>query len=473
MVLAVPIIPETITVHLGAPTQNAPNVTVSFTDYIKNVASSEIFPTWDEEALKANIYAQISYTLNRIYTEWYPSQGYDFDITSITQFDQKFIPNREIFASISYVVDEIFNTYIRKIGTVEPFLAPYCDGFQTRCSGLEQWGTVDLAAKGLTAFEILEYYYGDDIELVNDAPIISNSQSYPGSPLKFGDFGKDVQIIQSQLNRISSNYPLIPKIATVQGEFDFETAAAVRVFQQVFTLAPTGIVDEATWYKISYIYAVVKNLAELESEGVEYSFLTQQFPQVLTVGDTSQTTNGGVSLLQYFLSVIGVFEDDMPEVEITDLFDQQTEAAVRTFQMQRGLPETGMVDKTTWDAIYDAFQGIAFVIPAVEGKYPIEPYKGVLLRQGSTGETVMLMQNYLNVIAEVYPRIPTVEAIGIFGPQTLQTVRAFQLQFGLPVDGIVGAATWQEILVVYEATLRRANPAVPQYNGILTNNNVE
>ncbi|MBQ3199917.1 MAG: peptidoglycan-binding protein [Firmicutes bacterium] len=461
MVLTAPYVPESIVVHLGYPDAPAANVTVSFLDYIKNVASSEVYPTWPEAALRANIYAQISFTLNRIFTEWYRSQGYDFDITNTTQYDHAFIYERNIFDTISLLVDEIFTTYIREIGQVAPFPAPYCDGRQTFCDGMLQWGTVDLANQGYNSIEILRYYYGDNIELVPNAPVMSYTPSYPGTPLDYGDFNNNVLIIQYQLNRIGQNYPAIPKIAPAVGDFNLVTLAAVRRFQSIFNLAVTGIVDEATWYEISYIYSVVKRLAELETEGVEYSSVSKILPTELSLG----ATGSGVELLQYFLSVIGLFNDTFPQVAQTGVYDAQTQQAVEALQQNNGLPVTGAVDKTTWDLIYDQFRGITFILPALLTTLPIVPFDGVLLSRGSTGERVELLQQYLNEIAETYPEVPTVAVEGVFGPQTQQAVQAFQRQFGLAADGVVGAQTWQMILDVYESTLRRVNPDVPQYPG--------
>lgn len=172
-------IPETITVHLGSPGSNARNVTVPFTDYIKNVASNEIYPTWPEEAIRANILAQISYALNRIYTEWYPSMGYDYDITNDIRYDQTYKPNSDVFENISEMVDEIFNNYIVNNNSIIPYFAAYCDGRNTRCDGLEQWGTLELANNGLTAEEILESYYGDAISIIENAPVENMPKSYP------------------------------------------------------------------------------------------------------------------------------------------------------------------------------------------------------------------------------------------------------------------------------------------------------
>ena len=196
MAVNLPIIPENITVHLGAPSSSAQNVTVPFVDYIKNVASSEIYPTWPEEALRANIYAIISFALNRIYTEWYPSRGYNFDITNSTQFDQAFVPDREIFENIIYIVDDIFNDYVVRQGSIEPLFTQFCNGTTSTCDGLSQWGTVSLAESGYTPYRILQNYYGNDIGIVEDARVGEAGESYPGVPLRLGDAGNNVRLVQ-------------------------------------------------------------------------------------------------------------------------------------------------------------------------------------------------------------------------------------------------------------------------------------
>ena len=192
-----PVVPEYITVHLGPPNEAAENVTVPFTSYIKNVASSEVYPTWPENALRANILAQISVALNRVYTEYYRSRGYDFDITSSTRYDQAFVPGRSTFENIDRLVDDIFNNYIVRQGNVEPLYAQFCDGVRTQCAGLSQWGSVDLAEQGMTPYEILQYYFGDNINIVFNAPVGDGTPSYPGRPLSRGSMGEDVRTFSS------------------------------------------------------------------------------------------------------------------------------------------------------------------------------------------------------------------------------------------------------------------------------------
>ncbi|MBR5005281.1 MAG: peptidoglycan-binding protein, partial [Erysipelotrichaceae bacterium] len=332
-----PIIPKYVTVHLGRPTASASNVTVSFRDYIKNVASSEIYPTWPEQSLRANIYCQISLVMNRVYTEWYRSKGYSFDITNSTAFDQYYVHNRNIFENISRIVDEIFNTYIRKLGTINPYYAEYCDGRQVWCNGLKQWGTVDLANKGYNAFEILKYYYGSDIELITTNRIEGVSGSYPGYSLKRGMRSDAVATIQAQLNRIAVNYPIIPVIYPVDGIFGAQTEAAVKAFQKQFNLAQDGIVGNSTWYKISYIYVAVKKLAELSSEGVQAG-LDFEYPGTpLREG----TRSIKVQEIQFFLNKIALFTTRVPSIKIDSYFGSGTKAAVIAFQRLAGLTPDG------------------------------------------------------------------------------------------------------------------------------------
>lgn len=264
VVLSQPVVPEYIVVHQGGPEDpSAPNYRVLFKDYIKNVASSEIYSTWSSNSIRANVFAILSFTLNRIYTEWYRGKGKNFDVTSSTAYDHAFSYGRNIYENISAIIDEIFSTYVRRIGKKQPLLTQYCDGKNVSCpQWLSQWGSQSLGANGMPPFEILKYYYGDDIELVTAEEVEGSPKSYPNYDLKIGSSGDPVRIIQNQLNRISRNYPLIPKLAE-DGRFGSKTSEAVKVFQGVFNLPKTGIVDYATWYRISDIYVGVTRIAEL------------------------------------------------------------------------------------------------------------------------------------------------------------------------------------------------------------------
>ena len=337
---ALPIIPETVRVHLGAPDSDARNIRVSFPDYVKNVASSEIYPTWPDSALRANIYAQITFALNRIYTEFYPSRGYDFDITNNTQFDQAFVEGREYFQNVSDIVDEIFDSYIVRRGNVEPLFARYCNGTTSTCSGLSQWGTVPLAEEGLTPYQILQRFYGEDIDIVTDVPVEGITASVPVRPLRIGSAGNAVRSLQIRLNRIATDYPAIPKIYPTDGIFSRSTEDAVRRFQEIFGLTSDGIVGKATWYRIQYIYNAVKRLSEVNSEGLRYEEVARQYPGEITEGQRGQY----VSLIQYFLSFIGIYENTIPKIAIDGIFGPATRGAVEAFQALMGLPVTGVID---------------------------------------------------------------------------------------------------------------------------------
>lgn len=439
-----PFIPETITVHLGTPDSNAANVTVPFSEYIKNVASSEIYPTWPISALRANILSQISFALNRVYTEWYPSRGYNFDITNATQFDQSYVQNRDIFENISQLVDEIFNDYVRREGSVEPYFTQYCNGTTSTCNGLSQWGTVTLAEQGLNSVEILQNYFGNDIQIVNDAPVANNQPSYPGTPLRLGDTGNDVLRKQIQLNRISRNYPAIPKIATVDGVFGPSTEAATRAFQRIFNLVEDGIIGKETWYRITFLYNSIKRLAELDSEGISLEDVRKQFVDLLQEGDSGDD----VRVIQYFLAVVGNFYDTVPPIPVTGTFDAATANAVRAFQRTVGLPEDGIVGEQTWEELHRAYRGIIDTLELPENR--VAPYPGDPLVPGSSGEYVVFLQQYLALISGAYPSIPTVEVTGQFDEQTRTAVEAFQREFGLSPNGVVGPVTWNRIASLYE-----------------------
>lgn len=348
-----PYIPQRITVHLGPPNSDAANVTVSFSDYVKNVASSEIYPTWDESALRANILAITSFALNRVYTEFYRSRGYDFDITNSTAYDQFFVNGRSYFENISRLVDELFNDYLRRPGFVEPLAAKFCNGTTVTCEGLSQWGSQNLAQQGLSSIDILRSYYGN-VEVVNNAPIRGIMSSYPGYPLRRGTSGPSVVAVQVSLNRISQNYPAIPKIASVDGIFGAQTEAAVRKFQEVFNLTPDGIVGPATWYAIVRLYTAVTSLSELRSQGQRFYVNSWAYNNPIRPGDSGVR----VEHLQYMLSVLSSYIPQIPSVSIDGVFGPATRNAVIAAQRRFGLPETGVVNGETWDEIYDQFSGI-------------------------------------------------------------------------------------------------------------------
>ena len=353
MPTVIPFIPQRITVHLGTPSSNAANVTVSFADYVKNVASSEIYPTWDESALRANILAITSFALNRVYTEFYRSRGYDFDITNSTAFDQFFVNGRSYFENVSRLVDELFNDYLRRPGFVEPLAAKFCNGTTVTCEGLSQWGSQNLAQQGYSDVQILRNYYGN-VEIVNNAPIRGITSSYPGTPLRRGSSGPNVVVIQVELNRISQNYPAIPKIPTVDGIFGSRTENAVKKFQEIFDLNPDGIVGPATWYALVRLYTAVTSLSELRSQGQQFYAIDWSYPNSLSQGATGDK----VRHLQYMLSVLSAYISAIPPLEVDGIFGLATRNAVIAAQRFFGLAQTGSVDAATWDEIYDQFSGI-------------------------------------------------------------------------------------------------------------------
>ena len=353
MPTVIPFVPQSITVHLGAPGSSAPNVTLPFVDYVKNVASSEIYPTWEESALRANIYAIVSFALNRVYTEFYRSRGYDFDITSSTAYDQAFVNGRSFFDPISRIADELFNDYLRYPGFVEPLAAKFCNGTTVTCEGLSQWGSQNLARQGYSSTQILRSYYGN-VEIVNNAPIRGITSSYPGTPLRRGSSGPYVVVVQVMINRISQNYPAIPKLATVDGIFGSRTEASVRKFQEIFGLEPDGVVGKATWYEMVRLYTAVTRLSELRSLGQQFYSINWQYPSPLVVGDQGDK----IRHLQYMLSILSEYIPQIPPVAVDGIFGPATADAVRSAQQWFGLPVTGQVDDPTWEEIYDQFSGI-------------------------------------------------------------------------------------------------------------------
>lgn len=375
MPVVLPYIPEQITVHLGSPNSYAANVTVPFIDYVKNVASSEVYPTWDDSALTANILAIVSFALNRVYTEFYRSRGYNFDITSSTAIDQKFIYGRNYFDSISRLADSLFNDYLRRPNFVEPLAAKFCNGTTVTCAGLSQWGSQALAQQGLSSTQILRRYYGNNIEIVNNAPIRGVTPSYPGSPLRQGARGPSVVQMQVMLNRIGQNYPAIPRINPVDGIFGQQTENAVRVFQRIFDLTSDGIVGRSTWYQMVQLYVGVNRLAELNSLGQTFYAINWQLPSNLQQGSSGQK----VRQLQYLLQVMSQYVSSIPSVTQDGVFGPRTQAAVIAYQNYAGLTPDGIVGPATWNSLYRRVAGIVGTASISDFNYP-----GQALRVGDT-----------------------------------------------------------------------------------------
>ncbi len=442
-----PTIPETITVHLGAPDSAAMNVTETFPDYIKNVASSEIYPTWPDEAIKANVLAQISVALNRVYTNYYRRRGYDFDITNSPAYDQTYIYGRDIFQPISQIVDEIFNSYIRRDGAVEPLFAQFCDGVEVICDGLQQWESVELANQGLTYQEIIREAYGNDIEIVTDVETATQAAITPSTPLREGDTGQAVEIMQIRLNRISSNFPGIPKIPSIDGFFGEATTNAVTKFQEVFNLTQDGIVGIATWNRINAIYAAVKKLSSINSEGLTLEELQTTYPGQLEIG----AEGSGVYTVQYYLAYISLFILTVQSPIVDGSFGEGTRDSVVSFQRSYNLPTTGIVDEVTWRNIEDTYFNILEGTPYRYDPGIILPFPGRVLRIGVNGNDVVALQEYLNYISNTYNQITPVTVDGDYGQSTANAVREFKELFNIPGNPErVDVQTWQAIISVYD-----------------------
>ena len=397
--------------------------------------------TWPEQALRANIHCQISLALNRIYTEWYPSRGYNFNITGSPGYDQAYVHGRTVFDVMVRLTDDIFSTFIRKTGTVNPYFSEYCDGKTVSCPGLKQWGTVTLAEQGRSALSILRYYYGNDVEVIRTSNIASIPESYPGSPVRRGDRGPSVFTLQRQLNRITKDYPFFGTLMP-DGIFGEQMAETVKRFQRQFSLTADGVVGRQTWYKISYIYVSVKDLAELTSEGETSSGVLSDGTWGGTVLRTG-SRGGAVEQLQFWLNTISQYVASIPSVSVDGSFGSRTAAAVRAFQRRYGLAVDGVVGEATWNAIYAQF----FSIQSDNGTP--NAYPGTALRQGDEGQNVRLVQFWLKIARTVYAALnnPTVD--GQFGAATKRAVEAFQRYFGLTADGVVGRTTWNKLREVY------------------------
>lgn len=442
MAVRYPIVPNNITVHLGKPDDNVRNITVSFVNYISNVASSELYPTWPRNCLIANIYAIISFTMNRIYNEWYRSKGYNFDITSSPVYDQAFVENRSTYENINNIVEEIFNNYLVKSGQIQPYFARYCDGRKTQCDGLSQWGSVSLANQGRDALSILKYYYGNDINIKYDAPVGDVLEGYPGYEIKLGNAGNPVLLIQRDLKRIRMNYPAIPNIKTDLGIYDEETVNAVKKFQEIFSLPVTGVVDKATWYKIKYIYTSVKKLSDLYSEGLSEEEATFLYEDEINYGDTGIE----VEYIHYYLDAIAFLDPDIPRLPTNSIYNDNSRTMVEAFQKKYKLPVTGIFTYQDWKVLKDTYNSILKSFPREYQDYINELYPDYFLMKGSTGEDVKRFQKFLLEICRFDHSIPGVRVNGIFDDLTEKSVLKLQKDYGFDVNGVVGPLLWRKVV---------------------------
>ncbi len=430
--------PDIVTVHLGPPDVAAENINVNFLDYIKNVASSELYPTWPVNALRANIHAIVSVAMNRVYTEWYRTKGYNFDITNSTAYDQAFVPNRGIFDNISELVNETFDKYIIREGRIEPLFALFCDGRISQCDGMYQWGSVDLANQGYSPIEILKYYYGEDIIIATNAPVGIDVGTFPGD-LKFGDAGPYVQIAQLMLNRVGLNYPAIPQIA-VDAYFGPVTESHVIKFQEIFNLPATGIIDKGTWYELRRIFNSVNKLAELASTGL----YIESIPEEATL-----LPNTYIQIIQFFLNIISAYYPTVPAVDINGIFDSQTRAAIIEFEKTMNLPQTGLIDEETYNALHSTVLSILNTLPPSSIYLPRMIFPELELVRGQNSTFVYILEQYLNFISTLNPSIPRIIPNNIYDSQTEAAVIAFQNYYGLPPTGRVNEETWNKVVEVY------------------------
>lgn len=437
-----PIVPNTITVHLGKPDDNSRNITVPFTEYISNVASSELYPTWPKNALEANIYAIISFALNRVYNEWYRSKGYNFDITSSPIYDQAFVENRSTYENINNIVEKIFNNYVVKGSQVQPYFTRYCDGRKTQCDGLSQWGSVELANQGKAPLDILKYYYGNDISIFYNAPVGDNIEGYPGYEVGLGSAGNPVLLIQRDLKRIRKNYPAIPNISTTLGIYDEETVDAVKKFQEIFSLPITGVVDKATWYKIKYIYTSVKKLSDLYSEGLSEGEATFLYEDELNYGDTGIE----VEHIHYFLDAIAFLDPDIPRLPTNSIYNDNSITMVKAFQKKYGLPVTGIFTYQDWKVLKEVYDKILRSFPDEYKTYVDELYPDYFLTLGSTGKDVLRFQRFLLAICQYDHSIPGVRVNGTFDDLTEKSVKKLQSDYGFDVNGVVGPLLWRKVV---------------------------
>ena len=442
MAIRYPIVPNNIVVHLGKPDEAARNITVNFTDYIANVASSEIYPTWPNSALVANIYAIISFTMNRIYNEWYRSKGYNFDITSSSIYDQAYTENRSVYENINNIVEDIFNNYVVKKGQIQPYFTRYCDGRKTTCNGLSQWGSVSLANQGKSALDILKYYYGNDISIVYNAPVGDATEGYPGYEIGLGEAGNPVLAIQRDLKRIRENYPAIPSINTTLGIYDTETEQSVKKFQEIFGLPVTGIVNKATWYKIKYIYTSVKKLTDLYTEGLSEKEATFLYEDELKYGDTGIE----VEYIHYYLDAIAFLDPDIPRLPTNSIYNNNTITMVKAFQQKYNLPVTGIFTYNDWNTLKNIYRAILKNLNKEYDTYIDELYPDYFLTKGSTGEGVLRFQKFLYKICRYDKSIPGVRVSGVFDALTEKSVLKLQKDYGFDENGVVGPLLWRKVV---------------------------
>ena len=397
--------------------------------------------SWPEEALRANIIAQVSLALNRIWTEWYPSRGYSFNITGSPGYDQAYVNGRTVFAVMERLTAELFNTFVQRSGDAEPYFTEYCDGKTVTCPGMKQWGTVDRAREGMNALQILRYYYGNRVQLVTTDNIAAIPSSYPGSPLRRGSTGTNVRILQKQLSRIAKDYPSFGKPA-VTGTFDEATENSVKKFQKQFSLTADGAVGQRTW---NTLYAAWVD-AQSDLGGTAWP------------GTALRRGAAGmeVRLVQFWLRLAADNYSALRTVTVDGSYGAATVSAVEAFQTLFGLTPDGVVGRSTWNKLKEVGLAVANKIVAANvapGQFT------TTTRAGSSGTAVRAVQYYLRRLAAYYSDVPRVAVDGKFGAATTRAVKAWQSRAGLTVDGVVGRLTFQSLYDAAQA-LEASGPVV-------------
>ena len=397
--------------------------------------------SWPEEALRANIIAQVSLALNRIWTEWYPSRGYSFNITGSPGYDQAYVNGRTVFAVMERLTAELFSTFVQRSGDAEPYFTEYCDGKTVTCPGMKQWGTVDRAREGMNALQILRYYYGNRVQLVTTDNIAAIPSSYPGSPLRRGSTGTNVRILQKQLSRIAKDYPSFGKPA-VTGTFDEATENSVKKFQKQFSLTADGVVGQRTW---NTLYAAWVD-AQSDLGGTAWP------------GTALRRGAAGmeVRLVQFWLRLAADNYSALRTVTVDGSYGAATVSAVEAFQTLFGLTPDGVVGRSTWNKLKEVGLAVANKIVAANvapGQFT------TTTRAGSSGTAVRAVQYYLRRLAAYYSDVPRVAVDGKFGAATTRAVKAWQSRAGLTVDGVVGRLTFQSLYDAAQA-LEASGPVV-------------
>ena len=397
--------------------------------------------SWPEEALRANIIAQVSLALNRIWTEWYPSRGYSFNITGSPGYDQAYVNGRTVFAVMERLTAELFSTFVQRSGDAEPYFTEYCDGKTVTCPGMKQWGTVDRAREGMNALQILRYYYGNRVQLVTTYNIAAIPSSYPGSPLRRGSTGTNVRILQKQLSRIAKDYPSFGKPA-VTGTFDEATENSVKKFQKQFSLTADGVVGQRTW---NALYAAWVD-AQSDLGGTAWP------------GTALRRGAAGmeVRLVQFWLRLAADNYSALRTVTVDGSYGAATVSAVEAFQTLFGLTPDGVVGRSTWNKLKEVGLAVANKIVAANvapGQFT------TTTRAGSSGTAVRAVQYYLRRLAAYYSDVPRVAVDGKFGAATTRAVKAWQSRAGLTVDGVVGRLTFQSLYDAAQA-LEASGPVV-------------